>query len=261
MKHFSTPTPPVRCVQRRFTLIELLVVIAIIAILAGMLLPALQNARSRGIAAECTGNLKQVGLLQMQYVDLYDDWFCPIIDYNYISGGMAYWDWAQDSSWNESKDYPGILEGAVMKKGGENSKVYNCGANLLSRGSAAANSGYGYNTFLAYEPGYSGGVTWAGKKINSVRSPARTVMFADSATTGYPNPLPLIPTSYLISPDGRPGVSEMSGGYAHFRHLKMANAGDVDGHCEAKKTIYGSNAALNVGYLSQDNSAYDPVFQ
>ncbi len=52
-----------------FTLIELLVVIAIIAILAAMLLPALSAARARAKAANCTANLKQLGIIQMLYVD------------------------------------------------------------------------------------------------------------------------------------------------------------------------------------------------
>ena len=61
--------------KHRFTLLELLIVIAVIAILAGLLLPALNSAREKGTAISCTGNMRQVMQGAQLYADDNQDWF------------------------------------------------------------------------------------------------------------------------------------------------------------------------------------------
>ncbi|MBE6405031.1 MAG: DUF1559 domain-containing protein [Lentisphaerae bacterium] len=76
--------------HRCFTLIELLVVIAIIAILAGMLLPALNKARDAGRSSSCKNNMKTASMAIRMYADTYNDHVVPL----HTGNPGSYGDWS-----------------------------------------------------------------------------------------------------------------------------------------------------------------------
>jgi prepilin-type N-terminal cleavage/methylation domain-containing protein len=116
--------------KKGFTLIELLVVIAIIAILAGMLLPALSNAKLKAQGILCMGNMKQMALAWTMYVGdnndtlppNHSDWIEPQKARKWVIGTMI----LGEPNWPDQTNILHLKEGKLGPYLAENHQVYKC---------------------------------------------------------------------------------------------------------------------------------------
>lgn len=219
-----------------FTLIELLVVISIIAILAGLLLPALNHARDLAYGTACMNNQKQIGLSMMSYVSDSHEYFPPYLD--------GTWNWgyglSKDRYITNNKVYFCPTSGNYITY--PHSKVGDTNS-CASRPADAYRYQYityGYNyLFLGSNYGRwssATGTLLPTAKLPQVKRPSSKIMAADSI-----NPSALAGT-FLIGAD----YISTANVIIHDRHSKGANIIWSDGHVTSERDakMRLQNAAL-----------------
>lgn len=194
-----------------FTLIELLIVIAIIAILAGMLLPALNAARDKARAIACQSNLSQLGKGFIMYMD----------DQN---GLLPYG--ATSSCRSLTLIYEYVTGQSLKSPGSLPSKVFFCTMHLA--GYPSTNESYGYNT----------GIGTAVKSMTEVKMPARFLVVSESMNPsqlwkdkGYHQ----VNRNFASGPHGGGRMAVDSKGKYYWNGF--SNILFFDGHCGKEKAI------------------------
>ena len=215
--------------RRSFTLIELLVVIAIIAILAAMLMPALQQARERGRMASCQNNMKTLGVALQTYMDSFDGFALPQMPYD-EHNKTGYANWLSENTW--LKRNFGNVSYTKWRAGesfnGCPSRVYQ-GRSVLSdnerkNGYKDRYHSYAHNTTIL---GHIHSAKLAAKKPSTLKKQSDYFAFVESEhwNTSHSN-------FRITRPEQIDSTFKVI--YSDFRHAggKSLNATMLDGHVE-----------------------------